>query len=255
MHRPMIFQKAGIWIVFSLFLVSIAPAQSNEQRASSRAQTRPRRLSKAFIVDDRLSALRREADMQSEVIQRLRLGRPLYIIQSKGGVKGQPAFYRVAVTRRTRGWIHQSAVAVPGRAGEDQRVMNLIDARDGLERLTLCRLFIEKFGRSPLLPRAMFAMADESDRASNSLTRNARKRLESLTEEENSVGVRDYYLNDPGLDRYSRLRIKFDFDEAANRYIYDGQAYRDIIRRFPNSDEAVRARLRLIRMERALARR
>ena len=255
MHRPMIFRNAGFWIVLTLFFVSNTPAQSNGERASSRAQTRRPRMVKAFVVDDRLSALRREADMQSEVIQRLRLGRPLYITQSKGGVKGQPVFYRVAVTRRTRGWIHRSAVAVPGRTGEDERVMNLIDARDGLDRLTLCRLFIERFSRSPFLPRAMFAMADESDRASNLLTRNARKRLENLSKEEVAVSARDYYLSDPGLDRYSRLRIKFDFDQAANRYVYDGQAYRDIIRRFPDSDEAVRARVRLAAMGKQLARR
>ena len=256
MHRPTILKKAGMWIVFSLLLVSTALAHSNGQSASPRAQIRRPRMVKAFIVDDRLSALRREADIQSEVIQRLRPGRPVYILQAKNGGEGRPTFYRVAVTRRTRGWIHESAVVVPGRAGEDERVMKLIaDTRDGLERIALCRFFIERLGRSPLVPQAMFVMAEESDRAATSLTRRARKRLATVNEEENGVGVRDYYLSDAGLDRYSKLRVKFDFNQATNQYIYDGQAYRDIIKRFPDSDEAVRARVRLARMEKRLAQR
>ncbi|MCI0485501.1 MAG: hypothetical protein L0229_02765 [Blastocatellia bacterium] len=256
MYRPTIFKKAGIWIALSLILISTALARPNGQSASKQTQTRRPRLIKAFIVDYRLSALRREPDMQSEVIKRLSIGRPVYIIGSKSGGEGQPRFYRVAVSRRTRGWIHESAIAVPGRAGEPERVMKLItDTRDGLNRIAICRLFIDRFGRSPLLPRAMFAMAEESDDAGTSLTRNARKRLAKVGEEGNDVDVRDYYLSDTGLDRYSRLHIKFDFNPDTNRYVYDGQAYRDIIKRFPDSDEAVRARVRLARMEKRLARR
>ena len=129
--------------------------------------------------------------------------------------------------------------------------MRLIEtAADGLDRIAMCELFLERFARSPITPRVMLALAQEADRAARSLTRRARKRLAKLDEQ----SPRDYYLNDPGLDRYSKLRVKFDFNQATTEYVYDGQAYREIIKRFPASDEAKRARQRLDRAGQKLAR-
>jgi hypothetical protein len=247
MRRPALFKRAVILSFVSLVHASNALAQSGQPVSSSGSA----RFIRAFVVDDRLSALRRDADMKSEVIQRLRPGRQVFIIGTRVGRAGEPTFYRVAVTRRTRGWIHRSAVAVPGRRGEDGRVMRLIEtAADGLDRIAMCGLFLERFGRSPIAPRVLLALAQQADRAASSLTRSARRRLATLNEE----NARDYYLNDPGLDRYSRLGVKFDFNQATTEYIYDGQAYREIIRRFPQSDEAKRARQRLDRAQQRLAR-
>lgn len=252
MRHLTLYEKAGLLItlfLISLFLIqaSTAQAQSNTPASANRSN----RFIKAFVVDDRLSALRRDADMQSEVIQRLRLGRQVFIIATKAGRHGEPTFYRVAVTRRTRGWIHQSALAVPGRRGEDERVMRLIEtAVDGLDRIAMCELFLERLARSPIRPRVLFALAQEADRAAYSLTRRARKRLAKLDEQ----SLRDYYLNDSGLDRYSKLGVRFDFNQATTEYVYDGQAYREIIKRFPASDEAERARKRLDRAGQKLAR-
>jgi len=203
------------------------------------------RLTRAYVIDDRLSALRREADIQSPVMQRLRLARPVFIITTKNGAQEKNGFFRIAITRRTRGWIHRSALALPTLAGEDARVMELIDkSYKGLERITLCRLFADQFRRSPLLPKALLAMAQESDRAASSLNRSVAKRLSDLNPMDD-VEKQDYYLSDPGLDRYSRLGIRFRFDQSTGKYAYDGQAYRDIIRLFPESEEAARARARL----------
>ena len=246
MRRPTLFERAGILTILLLTLATTATARSN-----AHASNRAGRFITAFVVDDRLSALRRDADMQSQVIQRLRLGRRVFIIGTKAGRDGEPTFYRVAVTRRTRGWIHHSALGVPGRRGEDQRVLSLIEsAADGLDRIAMCELFLERFNRSPLTPRVMLALAQEADRAAYSLTRRARKRLAKLDEQSR----RDYYLNDPGLDRYSKLGVRFDFNQATTEYVYDGQAYREIIKRFPASDEANRARKRLDRAGQRLAR-
>ena len=253
MHRPALFKKAGILAITFLMVTSTAIAQSGTPIATVKPAppAGPARFIKAFVIDDRLSALRRDADIQSEVIQRLRLGRRLFIIGTKGGRQGNPTFYRVAVTRRTRGWIHQAALTVPGRSGEDERIMRLLEtASDGLDRIAMCELFLEHFGRSKLAPRVLLAMAQEADRAATALSRRARKRLAKL-DEDNS---RDYYLNDPGLDRYSKLRVKFDFNQSTTEYVYDGQAYREIIRRFPASDEAKLARRRLDRAGQKLAR-
>ena len=240
MRRPAPFKKAGVWAITFLTLATTALAQSGKPGAAP-AAGQPRFI-KAFVIDDRLSALRRDADIQSEVIQRLRLGRPVLITATKVGRPGDPTFYRVAVTRRTRGWMHKSALAVPGRPGEDERVMRLLEsAFDGLDRIAMCEFFMEHFGRSPLAPRVLLALAREADRAATRLGRRARKRLANL----DGASPRDYYLNDPGLDRYSKLRVKFDFNPSTAEYVYDGQAYREIIKKFPASDEAKRARQRL----------
>ena len=54
-----------------------------------------------------------------------------------------------------------------------------------------------------------------------------------------------YYLNYNGLDRYNREGITFLFDRAAKTFSYDGGAWCEIIRRYPNSPEAAEARKRM----------
>jgi hypothetical protein len=88
-------------------------------------------------------------------------------------------------------------------------------------------------------------MAEEADRASGALSQHARKHLKDV----NEVNLRDYYLSDSGLDRYSKLGIAFDFEPATSEFVYDGRAYRQILKRFPNSAEAALARKRLNSVE------
>ena len=215
------------------------------------------RLLRAFVIDDRLSALRREPTLQSVVIRRIRLAQPVYIVSTPPDKVGKPKFLRVAVTRRTRGWILASAIALPGRAGEDLRIMALIEnSNDPVDRITLCRVLINWFGRSRSVPRAMLLLAAEAERVATSLSQRTRRRLadlgvsEAVREGETSLrgseaSLRDYYLSDATLDRYSRLGIAFDFNESTGEFAYDGRAYREIVRRFPGTEEARLARQRL----------
>jgi hypothetical protein len=242
--------KLCLILAVSVCLAATAIAQSKKESTEGRspaswaAPDGRVRFVKAFVVDDRLSPLRREPRTKAEIIQRLRLGRSLYILETRKATAEEPAFLRVAATRRTRGWIHHAAIAVPSRSAEDARVIALIVAsRDGLDRITLCKLFLERFAGSRLAPRALLLMAEEADRAAANLARGAHRRIGDS--EGQPVSQNDLYLNDPGLDRYSRLRISFDFDETTGRYAYDGRAYREILRRFPRSPEAVQARSRL----------
>lgn len=227
------------------------PSHASEAAGTSAAKrlTFPR----AFVVDDRLSTLRREPGLQSEVIHRLRLGHAVYIIAK---ANAEPRFCRVAVTRRTRGWILESAIALPGKTGEDRRVMKLIEGtKDGLDRISLCRLLIERFSQSQLVPRALLLMGEEADRAALTLTQRARKRLADASEENWNASARAYFLNDVGLDRYSKLHIVFDFNESTSEYVYDGRAYGDLVRRFPNHEEAGLARERIELVKKKMAKR
>lgn len=242
-----------ILLTAALMLLITSAAQATiqktghaQQQAHSTPSVRPTRLVKGFVVDDRLSVLRREADLKSQVVQRLRLGRPVYIIGSSSSIGSQPKCYRVALTRRTRGWIHKSAVVIPGRAGEDKRLLQLAEnASDGFDRISLCLLLSESFRSSPLVPKALLVVAAEAERIAPLLSQRAAKRAATIDPGTANASLRDYYLNDPVLDRYSKLRVFFDFDEAAGQYVYDRGAYRTIIKRFPHTEAAKIARERL----------
>jgi hypothetical protein len=234
-----------------LFCASISSAQQVGQRAagtrataSAQSPAGHARYLRAFVINDRLSALRREPSVQAEVIRRLRLGRTVFIVSTSKHNVSQRGFCRIAVTRRTRGWIHESALAVQGRSGEDQRIIKLIEGgTEGADRITLCRIIIDSFGQSRLLPRAFLLLGEEAERIAETLSQRTRRRLADLRGADASL--RDYYLSDAGLDRYSRLGIVFDFNESTGEFIYDGKAYREIIKRFPNGEEAKLARRRL----------
>jgi hypothetical protein len=230
-----------------------AGTQRSSEASGASAAKRPSFI-KAFVVDDRLSTLRREPGLQSEVIHRLRLGHPVYIIATRTDADAR--YCRVAVTRRTRGWILEPALALSGKAGEDQRVMKLIEAtKDGIDRIALCRLLIDRFSQSQLVPRALLVMGEEADRVAQTLTLRSRKRLADAAEENWNASARAYFLNDVGLDRYSKLHVVFDFNEATSEYVYDGRAYGEIVRRFPNNEAAIVARERLDLARQKMARR
>lgn len=216
------------------------------QKGGAGQATRRISFVRAVVIDARFSALRREPSLQSEVIHRLRLGRPVFIIRDRYNVGAHTGFVRIAASRRTRGWVHQLALAVPGRPGEDQRIMKLIETTsDGFDRITLCRVLIDRFSGSRLVPRSLLLIGEEGERSAETLTRHARRQLAESSSQTLNAGEREFFLNDPALDRYSRLRIVFDFNEQTHSYVYDGRAYRDLLARFPNSEEASLARRRL----------
>ncbi|MBI3653376.1 MAG: hypothetical protein HY231_20290 [Acidobacteria bacterium] len=200
----------------------------------------------AFVVDDRLSALRTEADLKATVVQRLRPPRRVVIFAASRAKSASPKFYRVAVTRRTRGWIHQAALVIPGRLGDDARLMKLIEEtrleKEGVinfaDRMALCRLFIEKFAYSKLLPKALLSFAQDADRLALWLNNAAQKHLKNLSADSAAASARDYYLSDASLDRFNRLGAHFDYVEKSGEYVYDGRAYRQLLRHFPKSPEA-----------------
>lgn len=204
---------------------------------------KPLRFIRAVVVDHRLSALRLQPDQKSRVLQRMSLGRKVFIVGSKRA-PDQPLFYRVAISRRTRGWVHHAALTEPGRAGEDRRILTLIKSSDdGLDRILLCKLLKEAFPRSPLLPEILLLMGEEADRAAKTLTGRVQGRVAAGTA---GALLRDLYLNDPSLDRYSRLGVRFDFHPAGEQLVYDKQAYRELVARYPATEQALRARKLLV---------
>jgi len=89
----------------------------------------------------------------------------------------------------------------------------------------------------------MLLLGEEAERVAASLTQRIRRRLGEVRDA--VAAVRDYYLSDAGLDRYSKLGVAFDFNESTAEFVYDGKVYRDVIKLFPKSQEAAVARERL----------
>ena len=197
----------------------------------------------AVVVDERLSALRAMPDLRARLIERISRGR-LVSIRGDKVVDGL-RFYRVAVTRRTLGWLQSEAVVVPWRAGDDRRLVTLIENSDEFDRIVRARTFLDAFPRSPLSPRVLALYAGEADEVAAKLSREAQRRFAKAELPPNGAPEYSYYLNYNGLDRYNRAGITFIFDRMSKTFSYDGGAWREIIQRYPNSPEAAEARKRL----------
>jgi hypothetical protein len=85
----------------------------------------------------------------------------------------------------------------------------------------------------------MLLLGEEAERIAETLSQRIRRRLGEVRGA--VAAIRDYYLSDAGLDRYSKLGVAFDFNESTVEFAYDGNAYREVIKRFPTSEEAALA--------------
>jgi hypothetical protein len=198
----------------------------------------------AVVVDERLSALRDEPSLAGALLQRLGLGRAISLTGARREADGV-AFYQVAVTRRTRGWLQSESFAAPARAGDDARLVNLIKVSRGFDRVERSRVFLDLFPRSPLRPAVLLLYGDAAEEAAVALTRAASSRLAEDRLPEGGAPLHSYYLNFNGLDRYRRNGIAFVFDRGKRQFHYDGESWRELVRRFPRSPEAAQARRRI----------
>lgn len=198
---------------------------------------------RALVIDERISSLRERPDSRAAIIQRLRRGREVGIVGYGTGAGGT-RFLRVAVSRNREGWVLADAIAVPGKSADSRRLLRLIDeTADDFARVRLARLCADEFRNSPAAPAALLRLAEAADRIAERLTLDAAKKLGSDPPIP-GLKARDIFLNFSGLDRYSRIGLTFDFSEEEGRFVYDGKARREILRKYPRSEEAVRIRVK-----------
>ncbi|HEX8129485.1 MAG TPA: hypothetical protein VF527_10320 [Pyrinomonadaceae bacterium] len=221
-----------------LFLLS-ADAHPQRKRRAPAVGGQP-----AIVVDERLAALRDAPQLTANLVQRLGRGRAVSIVGARRGGDGL-SFYRVAVTRRTRGWLQAEAVLSPARAGDDEKLLRLIRGSEEFDRIARARIFLDNFPRSPLRPAVLLLFGDEAEQAATKLSRDAARRLDEREMAAGGAPLESYFLNFNELDRYNKQGITFVFDRAAKRFRYDGESWREILRRHPRSPEAAAARQRL----------
>ena len=225
-------------VLLALMLFLSAPSYAQRKRrppAGGRA---------AVVVDERLSALRDAPELAANLLQRLGRGRFVAVTGERAG-RGGVTFLRVTVTSRTRGWVQAEALVRPSRAGDDARLLRLMQGSGEFDRLARARIFLDAFPHSALRPAVLLLFGDTAEEAADRLSREARRRLDAREMEAGGAPLASYFLNYNGLDRYRRQGIVFNFDAPARQFHYDGAAWREILRRHPHSPEAVEARKRL----------
>jgi hypothetical protein len=230
--------KRLIFALSLLVLSFFSPSLAQTARRSPAGGAR------AVVVDERLAVLRDEPSLSARLLQRMSRGRMVAILGQKRTPEGV-IFYRVAVTRRTRGWLQAEAVVQPGRSGDDERLLRLIRGSEDFDRVVRARIFLDMFAKSPLRPAVLMLYGVEAEAAAAKLSRDAQRRLEEREMTAGGAPVFSYFMNYNGLDRYRRQEIVFTFDLSRKQYRYDGAAWREILRRYPQSPEAGEARKRL----------
>jgi len=207
---------------------------------------------RAVIFDERFSALRAQPDVKAPLKQRMRRGRRVGILGA-GAAKDGAKFFRVAVSRNTRGWVLADAVIRPGNAADAERLMRLIeDTKDEFTKARLARLCADEFRSTNFAPKALMILGEAAEGEAERLSRDAKRRAgEDGPDTGPNAGLnrRDFMLNYAGLDRYNRIGVTFDYDAASDRIMYDGAAYRELLRRYPRSAEAQTAQVRLATLE------
>ncbi len=198
----------------------------------------------AVIADERLAALRSAPEASARLLRRLSRGRFVSIRGSNRSRDGL-LFYQVAVTRRTSGWLQSDAVVSSWRPGDDDRLVRLLEGADEFERVARARIFLDLFPRSPLRPKVLMIYGDSAEEAAAKLSREAERRFERRELPSAGAPEFSYYLNYSSLDRYNRQGITFHFDRTAKKFHYEGWAWREVLRRHPNSAEAAEAQKRL----------
>jgi len=224
-----------------MLLLTASTMQSQQRRTQTGGHI-------AVVVDERLSALRSTPELAGNLVQRVRRGRLVTILGSKKGADGVK-FYRVRLTRRTRGWIQKEAVVSAMVPSDDQALLRLILASEDFERIACASIFLDTFPKSKLRPEVLSLLAEACEAVAAKLSHDAVRRLgpQLLLR---PAPEYSYFLNYTGLDRYNRQGIKFVFDRASRQFYYDGTAWREIVRRYPESAAANEARKRLKQLER-----
>jgi hypothetical protein len=219
-------------LLFSIFHHDTTFAQKRKIPAGGRL---------AVVVDERLAALRATPQLTGRLVRRLGRGRMVAIRSSKTSPDGI-TFFLVNVTSRTHGWIQREALVSPSRAGDDQKLLTLIQRSQGFDRILRARIFLDHFPRSPLRPEVLLLLGDTAEELAAKLSRDASRRMK---EKIGDAPEFSYYLNDTTLDRYNRQDVKFVFDKSTKRFHYYGASWRELLRRHPRSPAATEARKRL----------
>ena len=238
--------------LFLLLLFVILNFHAEAQKRYVKPKPKPKTLTsrinnpnadKAIVVDERLAVLRNAPSLFAKPIQRMRRGRMVTISDTReaDGV----TFYRIAATPNTQGWVQKDAVAGKFRRGDDERLARLVQASEGFDQIERAQIFLENFTDSPFRPAILLLFGDLMEESALKMSSDAAKRLSRKEMAASGAPLHSFYLNYSSLDRYQRLGIGFVFNTNTKLFHYDGAYWREIIKKFPATNEAKEAQNRL----------
>jgi hypothetical protein len=198
----------------------------------------------AVVADERLAALRSAPDPSARLLRRLGRGK-LVSIRGSNRTRDGLTFYHVAINRRTAGWLQSESVVAAWRPGDDDRLSRLLEGPDEFDRVARAKIFLDSFPHSLLRAKVLLIYGDAAEEAAAKLSREAQRRFERRELPAEAAPEFSYYLNYSGLDRYNRQGVTFTFDRSTKQLHYEGWAWREIVRKYPNNLEASAARSRL----------
>jgi hypothetical protein len=238
--------KRSISIIFLVFLAFVSPTEAQKKRpftAKKTISTATQNPNLAIVIDERLAVLRTQPSLYSDSIQRMRSGRILAIAGAKqiDGI----TYYRVTLPPKKYGWVQAEAVVGKNRKGDDQRLIQLIQASDGFEKFERIAVFLENFPVSPLRPAILLLSGDLAEEIALKLSRDATRQLDKREMSASGAPLHSFYLNHSSLDRYRKIGIDFWFNSATKSYHYNGVVWNELMSKFPKSSEAEEARKRL----------
>jgi hypothetical protein len=238
--------------VFTLLLISIFGLVSSVFAQQRRVSKSVKSLSatakkvvknKAFIVDQRLAIVRLTASLYAKPLQRMSAGREIAVGESKeaDGV----TFYRVFDSKKATGWIQADAITGTFRRGDDERLARLIQGSEGFERIERASIFIDLFPTSPLRPPILLLFGDLIEEEAARLSVRATRNLDRREMAASGAPLHSFYLNYPFLDRFRRLGVVFLFNSNTRNYHYDGETWKQLLKKYATSSEVVEAQKRL----------
>jgi len=233
--------KRVFWILVVFFLFCSDLVYSQKQvvkKKPSPAQV----FKQVVVVDERLSVVRDAPSFYAFPIQRMRRGRQAVLkrVQEVNGIK----FYQIQASN-LEGWVQSDAFIIVGQKSEEARLLRLIQGSKGFEKIERVALFLKYFPDSELRSAALLLFGDLLEEAAENLSKDASRRLDQVEMRASSASLESFYLNYSGLDRYRRLGAVFLFNPRTKLYHYDGQAWEEILKRYPNSSEAKEAKQRV----------
>lgn len=196
------------------------------------------------VVDERLSALRATPEFSGALVRRISRGGLVAITTAKTSRDGV-VFYKVNVSRRINGWMQRDAVVTHTRLGDDARLLKLIKASEDFDAIVRARIFLDYFRASRLRPEVLMIYSLTAEDVAARLSHDALRRLDENEMLAGGAPRFSYFLNYSGLDRYNRQGVNFVFDQGQKRFKYDGEGWRELVHRYPDSPQAAEARKRL----------
>jgi len=202
----------------------------------------------AYVFDDRFSVVRSRPDAESGFLRRLRPGHRIFIAINSPDL-GRAKFRRVTVSRNLSGWILAAAIAAPGVPGDDQKLFRYAESQPRDKGILALRILTTHFTRSRLRAAALLRLGQLAEEEARQLSIRANRKL---TREElalpDGLEEMDLFANYRGLDHFAAQGIRFAYLAEKDHFVYNGDAYKEIVRRFPESAEAVTAREKLVEL-------